>query len=81
MTFYYDPLYCNKKFFRADLEILASKIFGQIGTKMCTFPQGRVFFVKFTYVTFAFLLCPITLQSFRKFVRVNPEIIAFVIFG
>ena len=84
MTFYYEPSYCkdSKKFIRADLEILACITFGQIGPKIYLLPHRRgIFFVNFTYVTFVFLSCPIMLQSFRKFVRVNPEIMACVIFG
>ena len=70
-----------QKFVRADLEILACIIFGQLGPKFTLFFTEGFFFVNFTYVTFVFLLCPIMLRSFRKFVRVNPERIACVIFG
>ena len=70
-----------QKFIRADLEILACIIFGKSWTKIGTFPQRNFFFSNFTYVTFVFLLCPVMLQSFRKFVRANPEIIVCVTFG
>ena len=50
---------------------------GKNWAKNYAFASQEFFFENSTYVTFVYLLCPIMVQSFKKFVRVDPEILIF----
>ena len=62
-------------------EIIGCVIAGQNSSKITDFPPKEDVFSSFTYMSFVYLLTSIMLQRFKKVVRVDPKILACVMFG